>query len=176
MRIFSFLLFSIITLLSQNSAGQVVEYKIIDSAKGITADQLYTNARAWVAKTFVSANAVLQMDDKQAGKIIGKGNMRTPVKNAFGMVIGDDIINFTITIDVKENKYRVILSDFSHQGGTYKGSANGGSLDREKPACSSIFITKGMWDKIKKEVDKQSAVLLKSLSADMISSNANDNF
>jgi hypothetical protein len=46
-------------------AGAVVD------VPGVTADELYTRARSWFATTFVSANAVLQLQDAANHVLIG---------------------------------------------------------------------------------------------------------
>jgi len=95
-----------------------VVFKVIDSVKG-NQNQLYIKAYQWMANTFNSAKEVIQMQDKEAGKLIGKGIMKTPTaKDGLGSKIGDDIVYYTISIDVKDGKYRCVLSDFIHEGGT----------------------------------------------------------
>ncbi len=53
-----------------------VTFKVIDSVKG-SQNQLYIKAYQWMANTFNSAKEVIQMQDKEAGKLIGKGVMKT---------------------------------------------------------------------------------------------------
>ena len=48
-------------------------YEDVVKVEGVSASDLYVRANEWFAKTFNSANAVIQMQDKEAGKIIGKG-------------------------------------------------------------------------------------------------------
>jgi hypothetical protein len=70
-------------------------------------NELYLRARSFFVKEYSNADAVIQMDDKDAGRIMGKGFfevvwvMNQPRK-----------IYHTITIDVKENKYRYTFTDF----------------------------------------------------------------
>ena len=48
-------------------------YQEVIEVSNISKDDLYTRARAWFVKGYKSANAVLQMDDRESGTIIGKG-------------------------------------------------------------------------------------------------------
>lgn len=117
------------------------EFKLIDSIVG-TQNDLYVKANEWMAKTFVSAKEVIQMQDKEAGKLIGKGIIETPVLNAYGTNIGVDYVHYTISIDVKEGRYRCILSDFYHEGalvnygGKYglQNTPSYGSLNNAQPS------------------------------------------
>lgn len=94
------------------------EYSEVVQVEGKTADQLYASAKEWIAKTFVSANDVIQMDDVTAGKLIGKGYAE--VANSYttaGMMKLTMFItwklNFTITIAVKDGRYKCDITDIS---------------------------------------------------------------
>lgn len=93
------------------------EYTEVVQVEGKTAQQLYTSAREWFAKTFVSANDVIQMEDPTSGKIIGKGSNHI----AEGYVVGKGIAtifttmdwypNYTLKIEVKDGRYKYELTD-----------------------------------------------------------------
>jgi hypothetical protein len=76
---------------------------------GVSKDELYLRAREWFARTFVSAQALIQMDDKAAGKIIGKG-LSEDVRNGF--IRTAYTIYYTVSITVKEGRYRYEITDF----------------------------------------------------------------
>jgi len=91
-------------------------------------DYLYVKAHEWMAKTFVSSKEVIQMNDKEAGKIIGKGTITTHTTyDGLGIRRGNDITYYTIQIDVKDGKFRCKLTDFIHEGGTWIYSGTYGS-------------------------------------------------
>ena len=121
----------------------------IDTVNGSKSD-LYVKANQWLAKTFNSAKAVIQIQDKEAGKIIGKGAVIT-MAGVFNNV--EYVTRYTIFIDVKDNKYRIVISDCILEG--YHSSSQSGeynySLDNEKPAGHGTIATigKNLWHKIK---------------------------
>lgn len=92
-------------------------YSEVVQADGKIANDLYVAAREWFALTFNSANDVLQMEDPQAGKLIGKGF--TSVNESF--VVGKGLAavpvtldweaDFTLKIEVREGRYKYTLSD-----------------------------------------------------------------
>ena len=114
------------------------EVSLIDSCSG-SKNELYVKANEWIAKTFGSAKAVIEMQDKEAGKIIGKGNLTcSSTRNRMAVTVENDYVSYTIQIDVKENKYRCIINHFIHEGGvaaalldpSYKANQQGlGDLD-----------------------------------------------
>lgn len=68
------------------------------------AKQKHLLAKEWVAKTFGDYKSVLQFEDDEAYKIIVKG---------FSPMSDDSKLSYTITIDSKDDKYRIIISDLS---------------------------------------------------------------
>lgn len=90
----------------QGDVQQVVEFQ------GMSKDAIYTGSRQWVATTFNSAQSVIQMDDRQSGVIIGKGNMKYPCYGSWLCTgVTDNTIKFTVKIEAKDNKARVTFSD-----------------------------------------------------------------
>ena len=77
------------------------EYISILTVPGKSKDQLYVNANTWFVDIFNSAESVIQYQDKDAGKIIGKYN--------FEHTVG--IYNFrvksTVEVNIKEGKARI---------------------------------------------------------------------
>ena len=69
-------------------------------------DKIYTQALSWTAENFVSANAVIQMKDRDVGKIVGKGV--TEFKQWVAAVPAE----FTTIIECKDGRYRVTFKDF----------------------------------------------------------------
>lgn len=74
--------------------------------------QIFDSSKIWVAKTFKSANSVIQYEDSATGTIIGKGNMPYPCSNAWKcLAFSNQIVLFTLKIDTKDNKARVTFND-----------------------------------------------------------------
>jgi len=156
------------------SQTERVELKIIDSLN-LTRQELYLRARSFVAYNFKNSKNVIQMDDKEAGKIICKGSMTPLSKGTFGMTYKSNV-DFTLTIDIKDGKYRAIISDLYHTGlGTTK-DAIGGAIENEKPACGTFFIPKKDWDKIKEATKRDASAFLDNLKEAMSKEVKKDDF
>lgn len=91
------------------------EVVIMDST--INKNELYSRAREWFAKAFKSSINVIQMDDKENGKIIGKGLTQVYHKS-FGKSYPSGNINFTISLYLKDGKYKYEITNFHHTGET----------------------------------------------------------
>ncbi len=66
-------------------------------------DDLYVSSNLWLAEYFKSAEAVIEVQDKEAGLLMGKGMISS--SNFFGT----NYFRFTVKIETKENKARISL-------------------------------------------------------------------
>lgn len=93
------------------------QYGEIVEVPNKTSKQLYFSAREWFALNFKSATDVLKMDDPEAGKLIGKGSAH--ISDSYSMSGGlisvpitmDWYPNFTITVAVKDGKYKCDINE-----------------------------------------------------------------
>jgi hypothetical protein len=117
---------------------------------------LYTKVNMWFVDAFKSADSVIQFSDKESGVIKGK-------------YIGDNImagiyickISSTVTVEIKDGKYRISFSDPIYQ---YIGDALNGTYAR--PGAEGAVVTQEMADKIKEEWAKLAENLKESVFAE----------
>ncbi|TFV93177.1 DUF4468 domain-containing protein [Algoriphagus kandeliae] len=145
----------------------------IDSIN-LSQDELYTKAKSYIAYSFKSAQDVIQLDDKENGRIITKGNFTSDVKVPMGRY--PSIIEFTFTIDVRDGKFRGIIEDLTHKGLIGDTSHVGGSFENEKPAIGTFFFPKGHWDKVKEQGKKDAILHLEDFANYMKSKAKIDDF
>lgn len=113
---------------------------LVDSASRST---LYSKAREWFSKRFKSAKAVLDLEDKENGKLIGKANFTVfstesandnefvklsklsskllkDVKENMSVkkTIEVGTVDFTILVYVKDGRYKYEISNAIHKGDT----------------------------------------------------------
>lgn len=103
----------------------------------LTKSMLFSKAREWFAKTYKSAKNVIQLEDSENGKIVGKALMQVYHK-ALGSNYDSGFINYTISIFVKDGRYKYEISNFYHTG-QYVG--NGKRIDDYGP-CEGMINTK----------------------------------
>ena len=97
------------------------EYTEVVEVPGKTAGQLYSSAREWFAKSFISVDNTLLMDDRISGKIIAKGSIH--ISDSTGRVVWYP--NFTIKVSFKDGKYKNEITDISITTGV--GENNSGT-------------------------------------------------
>lgn len=92
-----------------------LEFSEVINAEGKTVAQIYPIVKSWIAISFKSANSVIQMDDKDNGMIICKGNFsyRAPGGSTYRCI--DGAVDFTLKIQIRDGRYKVTLNDFTHK-------------------------------------------------------------
>lgn len=88
------------------------EFTEVVEVPGKTAGQLYSSAREWFAKSFISENNPLLMD-LISGKIIAKGSIQ--ISDSTKTV--EWYPNFTIIVSFKDGRYKTEITDISITSG-----------------------------------------------------------
>jgi hypothetical protein len=99
--------------------------------------ELYSRAREWFAKAYNSSQNVIQMDDKESGKIVGKALTQVYHK-ALGSNYPSGHINYTISIYLKDGRYKYEITNFYHTGQL----VSGGNRIEDYGACEEMIDTK----------------------------------
>jgi hypothetical protein len=144
--------------------GEITNIIIVDSS--ITKDQLYSQLQDWIANTFNSAKSVIQISDKDLGKIVGNGCV--PVNQHPNVFIGGLYMigygYFTINVQCKNGKYKYTINNlyFENQYNT-SGKI---PLQQEKSG-QGMNIPQKQWDKIKNDAKIQIYSTIESLKLSM---------
>ncbi len=141
----------------------------------ISAQQLYLRCRSWFAESYKNSQDVIQMDDKENGKIIGKGNLEFFSKIFVGSSCTKGWIRYTISVQVKDGRYKYEITNFNHEGNRYNDcdDLSFGLLTTSIDCPDSIKkgLGKGwsnkVWKEIKESIDNNIIVLIKSLNNSM---------
>lgn len=101
-------------VLPTDSSTNLITFQEVIKVEGVSKDELYLRAREWFARTFVSSQEVIQMDDKQGGKIIGKGVS----SGSYSIMLSPILyyLNYTVSVTVKDGRYRYEISPFTIEG------------------------------------------------------------
>jgi Domain of unknown function (DUF4468) with TBP-like fold len=97
---------------------------------GRAKDQIYSSTKIWIAETFNSAKAVIEDDDKEAGRVIGNGLIQYPCSGISCLGKEDWKIGFTMRVDVKDQKFRITFSNIKLSFPASRGSIFVPGIDR----------------------------------------------
>lgn len=71
-------------------------------------ENLFAKAKEWIALTYRNANDVVQLSDKDAGKIICKGGFST------NLFLKQGWLMYTLILEFKDNRFRYTYTDFAY--------------------------------------------------------------
>lgn len=161
------LLSSLILASTIDSNGQeAITFSKVIQADSLNQAKLFTTINEWFASTYNSAKDVIQVADKEAGLIVGNGSMNyTYGKMAYRCYEGH--ITYTIKVSVKDNRYKVELTQFTHA----VNFGNAPSCSLGLVSTSEFYATSGMsknyhnnvWQDIKLKAEQYSMQIFDSL-------------
>ena len=76
----------------------------------LTKNEIYDLSLEWMARTFFDSKEVIELKDKENGKIIGKGV--TTFNGKIGWFSATIPCRFTLFIEAKDNTYRTTYNNF----------------------------------------------------------------
>lgn len=98
--------------LDKNNA--ITRTTIID-APGKTKEQVYIEVNNWFIHTFNSGKSVIQLNDREAGIVIGKGFISNVAKHLSFTSNANIHAWIIIRVDIKDNKFRVMTTIHSYE-------------------------------------------------------------
>jgi hypothetical protein len=150
------------TEIPRDTISSLYNYEGVVTADSITKQQLYTNAKNWILKTLKSNDNIVNLDDKEYNSITGSGTilLEDRIGNA-GVTYSNTKLNFKITIQFKEGKYKYSFVNFTYSAEKRLGNYNGTvvvpleGLDIGKKATALVL----------KDVSMKMKILVESLIA-----------
>lgn len=133
-----------------------------------TKNELYSNARTYFAKIFKNSQNVIQYQDKEEGKIVGKFTQEVFIK-PMGMQTSAGHINYDIVVMVKDNKYKFIIGNIYHTNTSRKVSWKDiGELETYQPdGLSMSGPNKKQFVQIQTQIKDQIDFLVQELKKEM---------
>jgi len=95
-------------------AREPLTYSKVIQADSLDKTSIYVALRAWFSETYKSSNAVIQMDDKDAGVIIGKAT----TKYSYGGLVYrcyEGYVNYTVKVQIRDGRYKAEVSNINHE-------------------------------------------------------------
>lgn len=122
--IFLFLLIAFVgnaQLVSENK-----DYVLVDSVD-LTKGEIYAKTKYFIADNWVSANNVIQLDDKETGLLLLKGNYKTTIYlQAMRMYEYYYYFDYTIEFRMRDGKFKISIKDIDNSKSFSDYSTAGG--------------------------------------------------
>ena len=101
----------------------LITYSLVVPTEGVDKEGLYFRSYDWIIKSFNSPKDAVQLSDKDAGKVICRAyTTQSAGKGFFGKVVMN--IYYLLTIEVRDERYKITASNFVHQYDESLGVAN----------------------------------------------------
>lgn len=134
---------------------KLITYQTVVPVPGVSASELYSRAKLWVANAYRSAKNVIDLDDKEGGRLVVKGNFTVSA----GLMGGSQTYRHQLTIEVKDGRFRYTLTNLT--------KLQPGTPVPEWPLEGSIkepFVGKKTWESIDAECRGTIESLTKAMS------------
>ena len=86
-----------------------LEFERIVEIKEVDKDEIYNRAKLWFVKNYRSSNDVIQLDDKESGRLIGKGIYNYIITDILPLQFS---LHHQISVFVKDGKAKIVLNNF----------------------------------------------------------------
>lgn len=91
----------------RNETGQI-EYSKVVQVEGVSKNQLFNNAKIWLADTYGDLDAVIELEDREQGLIIVEGYFRALSNGSYGTEISVRV-RHSLKIQTKDGRYKYTL-------------------------------------------------------------------
>ena len=105
--------------------GRIYYSEIIKVDSSLTAENLYSNAKFWAARSFTSAKDATQSDDPASKTII----VKSYISKGHNTFLTDPRNWFVLKIEMKDGRYRYTLTDIQYK---FTVNFNGASAKTDK--------------------------------------------
>jgi len=146
-----------------------VSYEGVVKLDSLSSSDIYTRANEWFAITFNSAKSVIQMNDINSKKIIGKGSTSVLFRSFDG-----GQFFYTISFFAKEGRYKYIITDIYHKSSLANPNGSGGDITNETPACKKWFLTTKQWTSFREQAETNIKLIIDNLNNYMNETNIQD--
>lgn len=137
--------------------------------EGVSSDELYNRAEMWVATAFQNSNKVVKYRNKENKQLILNPNTDFSYSKLVGSEGARGVIEYTMTINIKDNRYRVEITDCFHRSYSQTfagyGILTGDSIPSKWPTKKwSQSIWNELQLKMKQEISIVSISLKKAMT------------
>ena len=111
-----------------DNEGSIYYEGVVKVDSLVKKQDIYRAVREWFVSNYVSGKDVLQLDDKEEGKMLGKGIHKYQFIN--GINISEVALTFVLSIEARDGKYRYRMYKFigENKNTSLLGGANATNL------------------------------------------------
>lgn len=135
--------------------GKITYLEVVDAA-GVKPADLTKVVKEWATKQGFT------LKEETADKLVYNASTTVEYPNVNGSANEKSPVTFTLSVFIKDGKYRYIATDFFHVGDA-KSKASGGKLENVSPECGATKMTSKSWVFIKNKTNSNMVTLTNDL-------------
>ena len=135
--------------------GKITYLEVVD-ATGVKPTDLTKVVKEWATKQGFT------LKEEAADKLVYDASIAVDYPNINGSSTEKSLVTFSLSLFIKDGKYRYIATDFFHVG-DLKVKASGGKLENVTPECGATKMTSKSWVLIKNTTNSKVIVLTDDL-------------
>lgn len=136
--------------------AQNLTFSEVVTLDSVSQKAIYNRAKEWFVSSFNSGKDVIQLQNDEDGKLIGKGNFKFYGKPFTSGTNSTGPVSFLVTIETKDGKYRYTITDFTH--------SDFGVVPQEKPKGMFKVANRDVWN----DSQKKAKEIIESIKAFML--------
>lgn len=144
----------------RDSATGRIAFAGVVEVPGVSQAALYGRAHEWLAKRSNATHPVVELQDRDAGKLIGK--VALAIKPGTAVSDHTDLLRATISLFSKDGRYKYIFTDFNFERPTV-GVRLGAPLEDAEPKG----ISASTWQEVRQRASTEAQRLVTELKAAM---------
>lgn len=169
-------LFGILIFLSGQSFSQstvtILSYSEVIQMDSIPKAELFSRAQMAFVTIFRSSKDVIQLADKENGKIVGKALFSYNPTIFIGNMLTRGLVRYTISIQVKDGRYKYEITDFRHTADKPSSDMSMGLLttSTEAPEGMRPYERRwagSVWEDIKSQAKREAEMLIQRIILEM---------
>lgn len=147
-----------------DSTTNEITFRSVVQVENTSAQTLYSRAKTFVSKSFVSGKDATQLVDDVAKNIVGNGIITVGFSDVLAPATGD--VKFTFQIECKDNRYRYTFKIGDVRRTFPSGGATNWSnfLSPKKPS----WVVKVAWERMQSDAYKNIMLFINSLNKEML--------
>lgn len=142
------------------NAQEKLAFSKVIKADSVSADGIFVSIKEWLSMEFKRGNDAIELEDKEAGLIVAKGNYPYRKKGIMYMWAEGKLV-YTINIQIRDGRFKVTLTNFKLMRGEKQYDDAFGVLTTEE-----VFTEKGAGKKQYNEVWKDTKIIAQGISED----------
>lgn len=157
-----------------NEETGLISFVYVVQVNDLSKDELYSRAREWFTVKYNSADAVLQMEEKENGLLIGYAFTDMTIMEAG---LGDiEKMYYTIKIYTKDGRYKCVITDIRFQSYESEYDLYPDVFSAEHLMIDELYKSNGKVRNKNLEYKEKTIISVRSLAIDLQNAMYKENF